>query len=471
MNSLLSRLTSYSQSDYYPFHMPGHKRRPLAFPNPWSIDLTEITDFDNLHHAEGILLKLQERAARLFGARKSFCLVNGSTCGILAAVSACTKPGGKLLMSRNCHKSVYHGVSLRNLTPVYLMPELSEYGIMGSVSPEQVEHAFLKHPDLDAVLVVSPTYDGVVSDLKSIAAIAHSHGVPFIVDEAHGAHFPFSRRFPASALSLGADLVIQSLHKTLPAFTQTALLHIQSDRIAERKIHRFLGLYQTSSPSYLLMASMEECFRLLETEGEHLFDTFHKNLSLFYEKCRNLTQVQVYPAFGYARDMSKILISAEKLGISGQKLADLLREEFHLELEMASGHYALALSGLMDTEEGFSRLFHALSRIDRPSLYFREKNADIIHNETLYRIPKQDMTPAQALEKDGTDVLLSASAGRISREYLYLYPPGIPLLTPGERIDEELLSALARLKKLGLQPEGLWDMTNQWINVVNSSII
>lgn len=471
MNSLVSLLTSYSQSDFYPFHMPGHKRRPLEFPNPWSIDLTEITGFDNLHHAEGILLKLQERAARLFGSWKSYCLINGSTCGILAAVSACTKPGGKLLMSRNSHKSVYHGVSLRNLTPVFLMPELSEYGIMGSLSPDLVDSAFRKHPDLNAVLVVSPTYDGVVSDIKRIASIAHSHGVPLIVDEAHGAHFPFSSQFPASALSLGADVVIQSLHKTLPAFTQTALLHIQSDLVNEREVRRFLGLYQTSSPSYLLMASMEECFRLLETEGEHLFVSFQKNLSYFYEKCRSLTQIQVYPAFGYARDLSKILISAENLGLSGQELFDLLREEFHLELEMASGHYALALTGLMDTEEGFSRLFQALSEIDRRSLYLRKKNADIIHNESFYRIPPQAMTISQALEKEGTDVLFTEASGHISREYLYLYPPGIPLLTPGEYIEEELLSTLSHLQKLGLKPEGLWDMTNQWINVVNSSKI
>lgn len=468
MHSLLSRLTAYSQSDYYPFHMPGHKRRPLNFPNPWTIDLTEITDFDNLHHAEGILLKLQERAARLFGSKKSYCLVNGSTCGILAAVSACTKPGGKLLMSRNCHKSVYHGVALRNLTPVYLMPELSKYGIMSSLSPDHVTSAFRKHPDIDAVLVVSPTYDGVVSDIKSIASIAHSHGVPLIVDEAHGAHFPLHERFPASALSCGADLVVQSLHKTLPAFTQTALLHVQTNLADEREIHRYLETYQTSSPSYLLMASMEECFRLLETEGECLFDIFQKNLSFFYEKCKNLTHIQVYPAFGFARDLSKILISAEAMGLSGQELFDLLREEFHLELEMASGHYVLALASLMDTEEGFLRLADALSEIDCRSLYLTKKNADIIHNEDFYRIPPQAMTIAQALEKSGTNVLLSEGKNYVSREYLYLYPPGIPLLTPGETIDETLLFALSHIEKLGLKPEGLWDQTNQWINVVNS---
>lgn len=467
MNSLLSSLTAYSKSGYYPFHMPGHKRRTLDFPNPWSIDLTEITGFDNLHHAEGILLKLQERAARLFGSRKSYCLVNGSTCGILAAISACTKPGRKLLLSRNAHKSAYHAVSLKNLTPVFLMPELSGYGIMGSLSPKTVSDAFLNQTDISAVFVVSPTYDGVVSDIQSIADIAHSHGVPLIVDEAHGAHFPFSSHFPKSALACGADVVIQSLHKTLPSFTQTALLHVQSDLVEEREILRFLEIYQTSSPSYLLMASMEECFRILEREGECLFGSFWKNLSAFYEKSKNLSKIQVYPAFGFDRDLSKILISAEGLSLSGQELFHLLRDEFHLELEMACGHYALALTSLMDTEEGFLRLYDALSKIDQPSLYPRGKNADIIHNEAFYRIPPRAMTITKALEMDGTDVRLSESKNCISREYIYLYPPGIPLLTPGESLDETFLSTLARLKELGLKPEGLTDHTNQWINVVN----
>ena len=194
--SLLESLTSYSHSDFYPFHMPGHKRAPLDFPNPWSIDITEIDGFDNLHHAEGILKDLQEQAARLFGARQSFCLVNGSTCGILAAVSACVKPGGKLLMSRNCHKSAYHAVYLRNITPIYVMPQMTDFGIMGSLSPDTVAHALEEHPDIQAVLVVSPTYDGIVSDMESIAEIVHAHGLPLIVDEAHGAHFRYSSYFP-----------------------------------------------------------------------------------------------------------------------------------------------------------------------------------------------------------------------------------------------------------------------------------
>lgn len=488
--SLLKNLESYSHDDYYPFHMPGHKRKIFPFPNPWSVDITEIDGFDDLHHAKGILLALQEKAAALFGSQKSFCLVNGSTCGILASVSACAKPGKKILIARNCHKSAYHGVYLRGLIPVYLMPEVCEFGIFSQINPKTVETALQKQKDIEAILIVSPTYDGIASDIRSIARIAHHYQIPLIVDEAHGAHFPFSSQFPESALSCGADLVIQSLHKTLPSFTQTAILHLNSDLVSEEAIQRFLRIYQSSSPSYLLMASIDYCLDVIKSHGTALFQNLQENLDYFYENCRSLKHLQVLFDIP-GKDKSKILISAERAGLSGQKLFDLLREDYHLQLEMASGHYALALSSLMDTREGFLRLFSALSDIDRrleknlisdigrpletdsplktsnPSLHTKTKDADMNNDRISYHIPNQKMTISQALEAEGKQIPLTASCGFISREYLYLYPPGIPLLTPGEEIDRQLLSTLQKLKRMGRKPEGLSDQTNQMINVVN----
>lgn len=479
-DSLLQQLTAYSKSDYYPFHMPGHKRASLDFPNPWSIDITEIEGFDNLHHAEGILKELQEEAARLFGAEKSFCLVNGSTCGLLSAVSACVRPGGTLLMSRNCHKAVYHGVYLRSITPVYMMPELTDFGIMGSLSPETVAQALKEHPDAQAVLVVSPTYDGVVSDIKAIARIAHSHGLPLIVDEAHGAHFPLTEEFPCSALSCGADIVIQSLHKTLPAFTQTAVLHLNSSLVDEALIRRFLGIYQSSSPSYLLMASISRCMEILQQEGAQLFAALRKNLNAFYDDCRSLSHIHVFTrkesklSGCFDWDDSKILISAADLGLSGQALYDILLERFHIQPEMASGHYVLALASLLDRKEGFLRLSEALHALDLPEeiapapINDSKKNADIINSRELYQLPVQVMNIAEALELPGRTVTLADSVGAVSREYIYLYPPGIPLLAPGEQISEALFSNISRIKAAGLHLEGLTDMTNTRINIVNS---
>ena len=264
-----TKLNELEQSDIYPFHMPGHKRAFLPFANPYAIDITEIEGFDNLHHATGILQEAQQKAADLYGAKKTYYLVNGSTCGLLAAISAAVPRGEKILMARNCHKAVYHAMYLRQLVPVYLYPEDTAYGIQGQVTPQMVQKQLKQTPDIRAVVITSPTYDGVVSDIKNIADTVHAYGIPLIVDEAHGAHFGFSPEFPENATRLGADAVIMSVHKTLPAFTQTALLHLCSDRIAEKKVAQFLGIYETSSPSYLLMAGIEKSLQIIEKDREN----------------------------------------------------------------------------------------------------------------------------------------------------------------------------------------------------------
>ncbi len=246
------KLLAYSQTDAYPFHMPGHKRQSMGNWTGEAIDITEITGFDNLHHAEGILQEAQCRAAETFGADETFFLINGSTAGLLSAICGTVRRGGRLLMARNCHKAVYHAVYLMELKTAYLYPEQTDFGIQGSISPEQVRDMLEQYPDTEAVLLTSPTYDGVVSDIAAIAALAHEKGVPLIVDEAHGAHFGFSQGFPQKALAFGADLCIESVHKTLPAYTQSALLHYPKNPwIALERVQQALGIYQTTShPRY-----------------------------------------------------------------------------------------------------------------------------------------------------------------------------------------------------------------------------
>ena len=216
--------------------MPGHKRQSLHFPNPYAIDITEIDGFDNLHHAEGILKEAQERAAELYGSRECFYLINGSTCGLLAAISAAAKRGETVLVARNCHKAVYHALFLRELSANYLYPVITENGIMGQITAEQVEEALSQDPTIKTVILTSPTYEGIGSDIGKISTVAHRHGAALIVDEAHGAHFGFGAGFPENAVRQGADAVIMSLHKTLPSFTQTALLHLCSDRISSAEV-------------------------------------------------------------------------------------------------------------------------------------------------------------------------------------------------------------------------------------------
>ena len=334
------KLQNNSNSDCYPFHMPGHKRRTIDFSNLYSLDITEIEGFDNLHHPQGILKEAQQRAADLYDAKETFYLVNGSTAGILSAISAALPRLGTLLMSRNSHRSAYHAACLRGLETVYLLPAATEFGISGSVSPAHVAKALEDLPQIAAVFITSPTYDGVTSDIRTIAEIVHAYDLPLIVDEAHGAHFAFSDEFPESALSCGADLVIQSLHKTLPSFTQTALLHVNSDRIDRDILKHFLSVYQTSSPSYLLMMSMDQCIRFMGKKGTDFMEKYIQQLKSFYQQAKSLKHLKVFDKTSvseeicFDHDMSKILISVGDSEMTGQKLYHKLLNSYHLQMEM-----------------------------------------------------------------------------------------------------------------------------------------
>lgn len=479
-------LLEYCNSDAYPFHMPGHKRQTLGNWNCEAIDITEITGFDNLHHAEGILLEAQQRAAQNFGADESFFLVNGSTAGLLAAVCGTVKKGGRLLMARNCHKAVYHAVYLMELQTEYLYPEQTEFGIQGSIAPEQMQRMLEQYPDTQAVLLTSPTYDGVVSDIAAIAEIVHAHQIPLIVDEAHGAHFGFSEGFPNKAIFYGADLCIESVHKTLPAYTQTALLHYRKNPWVDlERVKRYLGIYQSSSPSYVLMAGIDRCTRMLREQGTELFAAFEQHLHDFYKSCENLKHIKVFPENGndrgiWDRDCSKILICAEAVGLHGQELAELLTETYHLELEMASGHYATALTSIMDTKEGFDRLFAALHEIDQSfdgaSENSKKQDSEkqdgqqIFTTDAIYRPAKKVTKISEAMDAPKEKIKLLESAGKVSGEFVYLYPPGIPILAPGELVTPEILDALATCQQRNMEVQGMKDFSGIWLEVCQDNV-
>ena len=294
MGELYRRLKAYSETDEYPYHMPGHKRQVCGeLPQEiMNIDITEIDGFDNLHAPEEILLRLQEEAARLYGAEESFYLVNGSTCGVLAAISAAVPKGGRLLMTRGGHKSAYHAAYLRNLTISYLYPEMmQEYDIYDAITPEQIAEALAKEPVPDAVFLVSPTYEGRIADIEKIAQIVHSKGIPLIVDEAHGAHLGLAEGLAKNSCQCGADLVIHSVHKTLPALTQSALLHVNGNRIDRDRLRRFLHIYQSSSPSYVLMAGIDNALQVVEEQGDYLFTKFQIN---YLRMLTELSECDVY---------------------------------------------------------------------------------------------------------------------------------------------------------------------------------
>jgi arginine/lysine/ornithine decarboxylase len=461
-------LVNYSRGENYPFHMPGHKRQQMGDWIPEEIDITEIDGFDNLHHAEGILKEAQERMANTFGADHSFFLVNGSTAGILAAISGSVKKGDRILIGRNSHKAVYHAAYLMELRTEYVYPAPTDFGIQGSIEPEAVKEKLREFPDIAAVVITSPTYDGVVSDIASIAKIVHSHGIPLIVDEAHGAHFGFSDGFPQKALRLGADLCVESLHKTLPSYTQTAVLHVaDSEWVDLARVQRYLGIYQTSSPSYVLMAGMDRCTRILLKSGGELFDAFEKRLQRFYQACENLQWVSVFSHVGadfgiWDKDRSKILICAEKAGYNGQELYDLLLNQYHLQMEMASGHYVTALTSIMDTDAGFERLWKALSDIDGAKKTASGQQ-NILTPEGMYRPVGKKMEIYQAMDAPKQKVELMKSAEMVSAEFIYLYPPGIPMAAPGEVISEEMLQILAVCQQRGMQVQGMEDTQGKYL--------
>lgn len=466
-------LYQYSRTDFYPFHMPGHKRNflPETMNSLYDIDITEITDFDNLHHAEGILKENQQLAAELYGADFTYFLINGSTAGILTAVSACTKRNGKLLMARNCHKAVYHGAYLRGLETVYLYPSYEPTcGLNGRISPIDVEEALRKDKDIQAVLITSPTYEGVVSDVRGIAEIVHKYHIPLIVDEAHGAHFLFHSVFPMSALELGADVVIHSLHKTLPSPTQTALLHIKGNRVDISKVETFLGIYQTSSPSYVLMSGISACLRFLKEKGENAFAEYVCRL----KECRQcLSRMKVFRLLGKEFgdtpsfwDISKLVISTVGSEISGPKLHSILREKYHLEMEMEEENYVIALTSVLDSQEGLSRLTQALLEIDAELCRCFEPEFCFEDSSKVFRA-EQICPIYEGMEGKKRRVLISESEGLISGEYAYLYPPGIPLLTPGERIDRTFIEQALNWKKQGLCLEGLQDYKQEFIWVLD----
>ncbi len=481
------KLQNNSYSDCYPFHMPGHKRRTIDFSNLYSLDITEIEGFDNLHHPQGILKEAQQRAAALYGAKETFYLVNGSTAGILSAISAALPRLGTLLMSRNSHKSAYHAVCLRGLETVYLLPAPTEFGVSGSVCPAHVAQALEDLPQISAVFITSPTYDGITSDIRTIAEIVHAYNLPLIVDEAHGAHFAFSEEFPESAISCGADVVIQSLHKTLPSFTQTALLHVTSDRIDVDNLKRFLSIYQTSSPSYLLMMSMDQCVRYMEENGAAQMEEYILLLKSFYQQAKSLKHLKVFDKTAvsedvcFDQDISKILISVGDSQMTGQKLYRKLLNTYHLQMEMCAGHYVTALSSIMDTAEGFHRLTRALKEIDEKisvsagnsksgsKVIYGSKRpgrSKLLTSNDIYQNPKPQMPIALAMEQPSERLALKASTGHISQEFVYLYPPGIPLIAPGEILTGKIISIIDQCQKLGLSVEGLSDQTNQSIKVV-----
>ncbi len=504
-------LSEYCGTDYYPWHMPGHKRQAsLAEAVPTlgmgnQLDVTEVPGLDNLNAPVASIAESERELTQVYGSEKSYYLVNGSTGGILTAISACCRQGDTLIMARNCHKSVYHAVLLLGLKPVYIYPEIMEqYGICGSILPEQVKMAFREYPEAKAVILTSPTYEGVVSDIRTISDMVHRAGARLIVDEAHGAHMEFGDEFPETATRCGADLVIESLHKTLPCYTQCAILHIGrgADQITSKedgidrqqefrdRVEQYMSIYQTSSPSYLFVANMEDAIAAMDGWRDSRMKEYGKRLEKYrrkwetYEAIHLLTEEEIRAQGGYAYDCSK-LVFCLKGGWSGEEFLNYMEEKYRLVFEMASLYYALAMTSVADTEEAFERLDQALTATEQ---LLRERKDQEVETEAEFEVhlkeggsargsfthayssckkdAREVLTPAQAWNREMETVALEDAVGRIAGDYATVYPPGVPQLVPGELIEADQVAYLEKCRMAGLT---VYDISNGQIKVLKES--
>lgn len=437
---ILNKLKELPKKNLLPLHMPGHKRKyGDIFQQIGQYDITEINGYDNLHNPEGIIQESMEELSKVYQTVKSWYLVNGSTSGIHAAVASVCRPGDNIVIARNCHKAVYHIIELLQLHVHYLMPDMIEeynipLGIDGSCYNSLEE--MIEEYDIKAVLITSPTYEGIMAEVEMLHHILKSKNIPLIVDEAHGAHLKFHPYFPKSAVESGADLVIQSSHKTLPALTQTAMLHLCSDLIDPDKIQKILSYFESSSPSYILLSSIEYGVHYMENNKDKI-QQYVDNLRDLYTICgqlKNITILNEEILPGISRDPSKIVILIHQKSWNGKQLAQHLYEKYQIELEMSEVSYCIAMTSVMDKKEDFEKLKNALLDID---LEISEEYKENTDQFSYYRIPEKEMESWECDSMEKKVISLKDSVGEISASYVHLYPPGIPILVPGEKILKE----------------------------------
>lgn len=438
--NLADLLYEHDAEGVVPFHMPGHKRADFDFLlGAQRIDITEIEGFDNLHDASGVILDCEKRASSLYGTKASRFLVNGSTAGVLGAINATTTYGDKVLVARNCHRSVFNAIELFGLCPIYLEPTyFEEYGFYGSVSALSVREAFEKNKNIKLCIITSPTYEGVISDIASVAEICHANGATLFVDEAHGAHLGLCKKFEKSARSLGADIVVNSLHKTLPSLTQTAILHVCSDRVDIEKVNASLAKFETSSPSYVLMASMDGCIRFLEKFGAEALCEWSKNIDVARKSLSRLKKIDLFDGRKdgrvFAYDKTKFVFTTNRAGMSGVEFKKKLRQNSNIELEMASVSYAIAMSGLGDDRRSFLALEEGVFDIEDGI------NSAVATTKAILPIlPQKAFNPCEIARLSVEYVDFEQSVGKVCAENVWAYPPGAPIIAKGEIIDLDVI--------------------------------
>ncbi|QSZ27417.1 aminotransferase class I/II-fold pyridoxal phosphate-dependent enzyme [Aceticella autotrophica] len=460
---LYDALKKYIDDGILPFHMPGHKGGRIIsreyLKNIAMIDLTELPGTDNLHNPEGPILEAEKLAAKAFGAKESFFLVNGTTSGIYAAMAATLKKGDKVLIQRNSHKSIYSGLILTGAYPVYLSPMIDfDYEIAMGVLPEDVEKALKKDKDIKVVIITYPNYYGFCPDISRISEIVHRYNRILVVDEAHGAHFAFSDKLPITSLEAGADIAVQSIHKTLPAFTQSSILHVGSDRIDIDRLKFSLRLFQTTSPSYILMSSIDMARAYMEEKGNKRLDSVIDLCNYIRDEINNIEGIKCHGKDIIGRygikdlDVTKLAINVSGLRLTGLEAEKILRDKFKIQMEMADLYNILAIITVADGEEEINILLKAIR-----SLRNYKGETDIIKIDDFCDCPEIVIMPAEVFQFRKNMVSLDNAEGKISGDFIIPYPPGIPIICPGERIKKGMVKYISLLYNKGIRIIGVKD--------------
>lgn len=483
--SLGAFLAEHASLGAVSFHMPGHKGADFFVRNGYGEkikrlaewDITEIFGADNLFQPESVIRRTMQKYERLYETRRSYLLINGSSAGIIASILASVRRGGRLIMARNCHKSVFNALSLGGIEPVYLRPQVDDrYGVAAEVRACDVAALLDSEPQAAAVILASPNYYGICSDIAAIARETHKRGKLLIVDQAHGAHLKFfanhaaallrdpdhakdGLRFPPPAEAQGADLVINSTHKTLASFTQTAVLNVCSDRIDCSLLEDGLQMLQSSSPSYPLMATLDFNADLLAEKGIELVEQWRNDLLWFYEKAANIRGLSLMK--GRLMDPSKINLDMSACGLDGDRLErELIKRRIFPEL--VSGDIVMCMSGIGNSRSDYEKLLAALAELSE-----RSKTAEIASDPRAAKAGGKARASLCAgadyavqlefcgIPKERERISLEQAAGRVCAMSLIPYPPGIPLVCPGERLTEKTVSSLLALRQAGRKVIGV----------------
>lgn len=450
------------------FHMPGHKKGAIykmlgyedILENLYKLDTTEIPGTDNLHSPEECIKESLKRASEVFKSDKTFYLVNGSTCGIEAAIMASVNPKEKIILNRDCHQSAVNSCIIGDIDPIYVNPSINkDSNTLSGISFNDVKRVIDSNLDAKAVFLTYPTYFGDVFDLKSICSYAHEKGMTVIIDEAHGAHLGLSEKLPETALSQGADIVIQSTHKTLPSFTQSSMIHIKGNRIDINKLTNMLRITESSSPSYLLMASLDIAVDIYEKNGFDLMDKLLINIDEFKSELYKLKNIKV----DESKDYTKIFLNTKKLGITGHELENILRENYNIQVELSNYYGILLIATIGNTKDEFLKLKDVLFEIDK--IYKKESHLKSVSYPI--KLPKKILSPREAFYMDKKNVKIENSIGKISGEYIIPYPPGVSLVSPGEEITREVIDYIIECKSKGMNVNGVKDSELRFIQVID----